>query len=99
MVYVDFWGLHQGSQSSVPDTCQVTPAIKSDRAGRPGVELRGDGLYGACVSEHMFASPLRHVDHVHCFNLWWEFFLSPNALLARLILVFTWCIPPIVFGV
>ncbi len=25
--------------------------------------------------------------------------MFPNALLARLILVFAWCIPPLVFGV
>ena len=56
------------------DACRVIPAIKSDRVGQPGVELRGDGLYDAYVSECMFASPLRHVDHVYCFNLWWEFF-------------------------
>ena len=58
----------------MPDACRVIPAIKSDWADQPGVKLRGDGLYGAYVSECMFASPLRHVDHVYCFNLWWEFF-------------------------
>ena len=85
----------------MPDACRVIPAIKSDRAGQPGVEPRGDGLYGVCVcvSEYMFASPLRHMDHVDCFNLWWEFFLSSSALLARLILVLAWCLPPLVLGV
>ena len=81
------------------DACRVIPAIKSDRAGQPGVELRGDGLYGAYVSECMFASPLRHVDHVYCLNLWWEFFVSSSALLARFVLIFAWCLPPLVFGV
>ena len=80
------------------DAFRVIPAIKSDREGQPGVELRGDGLYGAYVSECMFASPLHHVDHVYCLNLWWEFFLYSSALLARLALVFAWC-PPLMFGV
>ena len=48
-----FW--LEGSQSSVPDTCQVIPVIESDRADQPRVGLRGDGLYGAYVSECMFA--------------------------------------------
>ena len=69
MVSVDYWVKHQGSQSSVSNTCQVIPAIKSDRAGRPRVELRGDGLYGAYVSECVIAPPLRHVNRVHCFDL------------------------------
>ena len=73
------------------DACQV---IKSDRAGQPGVELGGDGIYGAYVLECVFASPFRQMDHVDCFNLWWEFFLSSSALLARLILVLAWCLPP-----
>ena len=34
----------------MPDVCRVIPAVKSDRAGQPGVELRGDGLYGVYVS-------------------------------------------------
>ena len=83
----------------MPDACRVIPAIKSDLAGQPGVELRGEGLYGAYGSECMFASPLHHMDHVYCFNLWWEFFLSSSVRLTRLILVFTWCLPPLVFGV
>ena len=39
------------------------------------------------------------VDHVHCFNLLRKFFLPPNVLLARFILVFTWCFPSLVFGI
>ena len=81
------------------DTSRVIPAIKSDRVGRPRVELGGYGLHGAYVLECAFAPSLQYVDHVHCFDLWWEFFLSPSVLLARLILVFTWCLPPLVFGV
>ena len=83
----------------MPDTCRVVPVIKSDRAGQPGVEPRGDGLYRACVSECMLASPLRHMDHVYRFNFWWELLLFPSALLARLVLVFAWCILPLMFGV
>ena len=33
-----------GVNTFMPDACQVIPAIKSDRAGQPAVELRGDGL-------------------------------------------------------
>ena len=83
----------------MPDACRVIHAIKSDRVGQPGVGPRGDGLYGPCLSECMFGSPLRHMDHVYCFNFWREFLLFPSALLARLILVFSWCILPLVFGV
>ena len=68
----------------MPDTSRMVPAIEGDRAGQPGVELRGDGI--------------RHVDHVYWFNLWWEFFLSFSALLARFILVFAWCLFPFVFN-
>ena len=99
MVSVDYLVEHQGSRSSVPDIGRAIPAIKSDRAGRPRVELGGDGLYDAYVSECMFASSFSYVNDVHYFDLWWEFFLSPSVLLARLILVFTWCLPPLVFGV
>ena len=81
------------------DTSRMILAIKSDRAGRLGIEFGGDGLYSVYVSECAFAPPLHYVNHVHCFDLWWEFFLSPSVLLARLILVFTWCLPPLVFGV
>ena len=27
-------------------------------------------------------------DHVHCFDLWWKFLLSPRDRLARFVLVF-----------
>ena len=76
---VPIYGLvyNQGRQSFAPDICIMIPAIKSDWAGQPGVELRGDGLYGAYVSECMCASPLRHMDHVYCFDLWWNFFCPP----------------------
>ena len=83
----------------MPDICLMIPTIESDRAGQPGVELMGDELYGAYISECMFASPLRHMDHVYCFNLWWELFLSSGALLARFILVLALCLFPFVFGV
>ena len=89
----------QGRQSFVPDIGPVIPTIKSDRAGQPGVEPRGDGLYGVCALECMLASPLCHMDHIYYFNLWWELFFSFGALLARLILVFAWCLFPFVFGV
>ena len=55
----------------MPDACRMILTIKSDRVGHLGVELRGDGLYGVYVLECMFASPLRHMDHVYYFNLWW----------------------------
>ena len=91
MVSVDYWVEHQGSQSSVPHTSRVVPVIKGDREGRPGVEFEGDGLYSVCISERAFAPSLgcvSRVDHVYCFYLWWEFFLSPSVRLAGLILLF-----------
>ena len=83
----------------MPDTSRVIPVVKSDWAGRPRVEIGGNGLYGVYVSECACAPPLRYVNHVHCFDFWWEFFLSPSVLLVRLILVFTWCLPPLVFDI
>ena len=102
MVLVYYWVDHQGRQSFVPDICCVIPTIKSDRAGQPGVDPRGDGLYSACVSERAFAPSrgyVSRVDHVYYFYLWREFFLSPSVWLARLILVSTWCFPSLVFGI
>ena len=87
MVSIDYWVEHQGSRSSLPDTSRVVPVIKGDRAGRPGVEFGGNGLYVSCV------------DHVYYFDFWWEFFLSPGVRLARLILVFAWRFPSLVFGI
>ena len=39
------------------------------------------------------------VEHIHCFDFWWKFLLFPSFLLGRLVLVFTWCILPLVYGV
>ena len=86
----------------MPDTSRMIPAIESDWAGRPWVEFGGDGFNNVYVSECAFAPPLRYVscvNHVDCFDLWWKFFLYPSVRLARLILVFTWRLPPLVFGV
>ena len=102
MVSINYWVEHQGSRSSVPDTGWMIPVIKSDRAGRPGIEFGGDGLYRVYVSECAFAPFLWNVscvNHIHCFDFWWEFFLFPSARLARLILVFTWRLPPLMFGI
>ena len=55
MVSIDYWVKHQGSRSFVPDTSQMIPAIKGDRAGRPGIEFGGDGLHNIYVSECAFA--------------------------------------------
>ena len=84
------------------DTSGMVPVIEGDPAGRPKVKFGGNGLYSVCVSVRAFVPSLGYVsrvDHVYCFYLWWEFFLSPSVRLARLILVFTWCLPPLVFGV
>ena len=102
MVSVNYWVEHQGGRSSVPDTSRVVPAIKGDRAGRPGIELGGNGLNNVYVCECAFARSLwnvSYVNHIHCFDFWWEFFLSPSVRLARLILVFTWRLPPFMFGI
>ena len=36
---------------------------------------------------------------VYCFDFWWEFLLFPSALFAGFVIVFAWCIQPLVFGV
>ena len=102
MVSVNYWVEHQGSQTSMSDTSRMIPAIESDRAGRTWVEFGGDGFYSVYISECAFALPLWYVgcvNHVHCFDLWWKFFLPPRVRLARFVLVFTWRLPPLVFGV
>ena len=101
MVSINYWFEHQGSRSSVPDTGRMIPAIKSDRAGLPGIEFGGDGLYNVYVSECAIAPSLCYVsciNHVHCFDFWWKFFLSPSVQLARFVLIFTWRLLPFVFG-
>ena len=58
----------------------MVPAIKSDWAGRPWVELWGDWLHRVDVPERAFALPLGDmgsVYHVHCFNLGGGLLLSP----------------------
>ena len=59
MVSVNYWVEHQGSRTSMLDTCQMIPVIKSDRADRPWVEFGGDGLYGIYVSEACTKGRLR----------------------------------------
>ena len=87
MVSINYWVEHQGSRSSVPDTGRVVPVIKSDWAIFLGIELGG---YELCVSG---------VYHVYRFDFLWELFLAPGIRLARLILVFAWCFPSLMFGV
>ena len=102
MVSVNYWIEHQGSRTSMSDTSRMILVIESDQAGRPWVEFGGNGLYNIYVLECAFALPLWYVsgiNHVHCFYLWSEFFLSPSVRLARLVLIFTWRLPPFVFGV
>ena len=102
MVSINYWVEHQGSRASVPDTSQMVPAIEGDRAGRPGTEFGGDGLHSVYVSECAFARSLWNVscvNHIHCFDFWWELFLSPSVRLARLILIFTWRLPPLLLGI
>lgn len=102
MVSVNYWVEHQGSQSFMLDTSRMIPVIKSDRAGRPRDVFGGDGLYIVYISKCAFAPSLRYmscVNHIHYFDIWWEFFLSPSVWLARLIFVFTWRLPSFVFGV
>ena len=80
----------------------MIPAIKGDRTGRPRVELGGDGLGSIDVLECAFALPLwdmSDLDHVHYFDLWWKFLLSPRVWLAKFVLVFALRSLPFVFGV
>ena len=84
------------------DTSRMIPAIEGDWAGGPRIEFWGDGLNGIDISECPFALPLwdmSDINHVHCFNLRWKFFLSPCVRLARFVLVFTLRSLPLVFGV
>ena len=102
MVSVNYWVEHQGSRSSVLDTSRVVPAIEGDWAGRPGIKFGGNGLNSVYVSECAFARSLwnvSYVNHIHCFDFWWEFFLSSSVRLTRLLLVLTWRLPPILFSI
>ena len=102
MVSVNYWVEHQGSRSSVSDTSQMIPAIESDRVGRPRAELGGNWVYRVYVSECAFAHSLwnvSYINHIHCFDFWWKFFLSSSVRLVRLILVFTWRLPSLLFGI
>ena len=102
MVSVNYWVEHQGSRSSVPDTSRMILEIKGDRAGRPGIEFGGHGLHSVYVSECAFAPTLWNVssvNYIHCFDFWWEFFLSSSVRLARLIVIFAWRLPSLVFGI
>ena len=73
--------------------------VKSDRLKRPVAGLHGDRPLGIFIWECRFVSPLDHMYHVYCFYFWWKFLLFPSVLLERLILVFAWCILPLVYGV
>ena len=62
----------------------MVPGIKSDRTGRPWVELWGGWLHRVDVPEHALALPLGDMSgiyHVHRFNLcvcvWGGLLLSP----------------------
>ena len=102
VVSVNYWVEHQGSRTSMPDTSRMIPAIESDRAGRPWVEFGGDVLYRIYVSECAFALPLWYVggvNHVHCFDLRWKFFLSSCVQLAGFVIVFALRWLTLVFGV
>lgn len=102
MVSVNYWVEHQGSRSSLSDTSRTVPAIKGDRAGRLGIKFGGDWLHSVYILECAFASTLWNVscvNHIHCFDFWREFFLSSSVRLARLIIVFTWRLPPLLFGI
>ena len=39
------------------------------------------------------------INHVHCFDLWWKFLLSPHIRLARFALVFALRSIPLVFDI
>ena len=80
----------------------MIPAIKGDRTGRPWVEFGGEGLDGIDIFACTFALPLldmSDIDHVYCFDFWWEFLLFPSAFLARFVLVFALRTLPFVFGI
>ena len=102
MESVNYWVEHQGSRSSVSDTSWMVPTIEGDRVGRPRIKFGGNGLNSVYVSDGAFVRSLWDVsciNHIYCFDFWWEFFLSSSVRLTRLLLVLTWRLPPLLFGV
>ena len=61
--------------------------------------LRGDRHLGIFSWECRVVFSLDHVQHIYYFDFWWKFLLFPSVLLGRLVLVFTWCILHLVYGV
>ena len=60
----------------------MVPAIKSDRTGRPWVELWGDWLHRVDVPECKLALPLGDmgdVYHIHRFDFGGKFLLPPSV--------------------
>ena len=101
MVSINYWVEHQCVRSSMPDTSRMVPAIKGDRAGRPGIKFGGDELNSVYVSEYAFARSLwnvSYVNHIYCFDFWWEFFLSSIVRRPGLFLVIAVQPLVIVFG-
>ena len=64
------------------DAGGAVPSIKSDRAGGPWVEIRGDWLHRVYVPECTLPLPLGNVGcvyHVHRPHLWGEPLLSSGV--------------------
>ena len=84
------------------DAGWMISAIEGDRERRPQIEFWGDWLYRVDIPERSLALPFGDVCsiyHIHRFDSRGKLFLSSSVRLARVILVFTWCLPPLVFGV
>ena len=64
------------------DAGGVVPSVKSDRAGGPWIELRGNWLHRVYIPECMLPLPFGYVGcvyHVHHPHLWGETLLSSDV--------------------
>ena len=87
---INNWIEDQRDRTSMTDTGRVVSAIKSDRVGRPWVELWGDWLHRVDVPKRAFAPPLGDmgsVYHVHRFDLRGKLLLSPCVRRTGLLVI------------
>ena len=83
------------------DAGGVVPSVKSDRAGEPWIELRGNWLHRVYIPECTLPLPfgyVRCVYHVHRPHLWGETLLSSIVRRSGLFLVIAMQPLVIVFG-
>ena len=72
------------------DAGGVVPSVKSDRAGGPWIELRGNWLHRIDIPECTLPLPFGYVCcvyHVHRPHLWGKTLLSPNVRWPGLLII------------